>query len=62
MAGLFVTNFGCIIIMLAQCSPVQTYWKGCLDLQTCRIIFCENQQRQLTELLLQDLVHVFAAF
>jgi len=27
MAGLFVTNFGCIIILLAQCSPVETYWK-----------------------------------
>ncbi|KAK4121099.1 hypothetical protein N657DRAFT_692612 [Parathielavia appendiculata] len=28
MAGLVVTNFGCIIILLAQCSPVETYWKG----------------------------------
>lgn len=28
MAGLFVTNFGFIIIMLVQCSPVETYWKG----------------------------------
>ncbi|GAB1317113.1 Rhodopsin domain-containing protein [Madurella fahalii] len=27
MTGLFVTNFGCIIILLAQCSPVETYWK-----------------------------------
>lgn len=27
MAGLFVTNFGCIVILLAQCSPVETYWK-----------------------------------
>lgn len=28
MTGLFVTNFGCIIILLAECSPVETYWKG----------------------------------
>ncbi|KAK4161315.1 integral membrane protein [Cladorrhinum sp. PSN259] len=28
MTGLFVTNFGCIIILLAQCSPVETYWRG----------------------------------
>jgi hypothetical protein len=28
MTGLFVTNFGCIVILLAQCSPVETYWKG----------------------------------
>ena len=27
MVGLFVANFGCIIILLAQCSPVETYWK-----------------------------------
>ena len=27
MAGLFVANFGCIIILLAQCSPVETYWR-----------------------------------
>ncbi|KAK4459860.1 hypothetical protein QBC42DRAFT_207171 [Cladorrhinum samala] len=28
MAGLFITNFGCIVILLAQCTPVSTYWKG----------------------------------
>jgi hypothetical protein len=28
IAGLFVTNFGCVIILLAQCHPVETYWKG----------------------------------
>jgi len=28
MAGLFVTNFGCIIILLAQCRPISAYWTG----------------------------------
>ncbi len=28
MVGLFVANFGCIIILLAECSPVETYWTG----------------------------------
>jgi hypothetical protein len=27
MVGLFVANFGCIIILLAQCNPIETYWK-----------------------------------
>lgn len=28
MAGLVVTNFGCIIILLAECDPVSAYWTG----------------------------------
>ncbi len=28
MAGLFVTNFGCILILLAQCRPISVYWTG----------------------------------
>jgi len=28
MAGLFITNFGCIIILLAQCRPISAYWTG----------------------------------
>ncbi|KAK3360701.1 integral membrane protein [Lasiosphaeria hispida] len=28
MAGLFVTNFGCIVILLAQCKPISVYWTG----------------------------------
>ncbi|KAK4159945.1 hypothetical protein QBC43DRAFT_304145 [Cladorrhinum sp. PSN259] len=26
MAGLFITNFGCVIILLAQCQPISAYW------------------------------------
>jgi hypothetical protein len=28
MAGLIITNFGCIIILLAQCRPISVYWTG----------------------------------
>ena len=28
MAGLFITNFGCIVILLAQCRPISVYWTG----------------------------------
>jgi hypothetical protein len=28
MAGLIITNLACIIILLAECSPVEAYWKG----------------------------------
>lgn len=28
MAGLVVTNFGCIIILLSECRPVSAYWTG----------------------------------
>jgi len=28
MAGLVVTNFGCIVILLAQCRPISVYWTG----------------------------------
>jgi hypothetical protein len=28
MAGLVVTNLSCIIILLAQCTPVSVYWTG----------------------------------
>lgn len=28
MAGLAVTNFGVIIILLAECDPVEAYWTG----------------------------------
>lgn len=28
VAGLFITNFGCVIILLAQCDPIAKYWKG----------------------------------
>ncbi|KAM0430051.1 hypothetical protein ACHAPT_006057 [Fusarium lateritium] len=28
MAGLVITNFGCIIILLAECNPVEAYWTG----------------------------------
>ena len=28
IAGLFITNFGCIVILLAQCRPISTYWTG----------------------------------
>ncbi|KAF9775900.1 hypothetical protein IL306_005968 [Fusarium sp. DS 682] len=28
MAGLVVTNFGCIIILLAECRPISAYWTG----------------------------------
>jgi hypothetical protein len=28
MAGLFITNFGCIVILLAQCKPISVYWTG----------------------------------
>lgn len=28
MAGLIVTNFGCIIILLAECKPTSAYWTG----------------------------------
>jgi hypothetical protein len=28
MTGLFITNFGCIVILLAQCRPISVYWTG----------------------------------
>ncbi|KAM0350618.1 hypothetical protein ACHAPU_003104 [Fusarium lateritium] len=28
MAGLFFTNFGCIVILLSECKPVSAYWTG----------------------------------
>lgn len=28
MAGLVITNFGCIVILLAECDPVEAYWTG----------------------------------
>lgn len=28
MTGLFITNFGAIIILLAECDPVNAYWTG----------------------------------
>ncbi len=28
MGGLFITNFGCIVILLAQCQPISVYWTG----------------------------------
>ncbi|KAK0616402.1 hypothetical protein B0T14DRAFT_436022 [Immersiella caudata] len=28
MAGLFITNFGCVVILLAQCRPISAYWTG----------------------------------
>ncbi|KAM0269186.1 hypothetical protein ACHAPA_004454 [Fusarium lateritium] len=28
MAGLFFTNFGCIVILLAECTPTNAYWTG----------------------------------
>ncbi|KAH7174643.1 uncharacterized protein B0J16DRAFT_348916 [Fusarium flagelliforme] len=28
MAGLVITNFGCIIILLAECKPTSAYWTG----------------------------------
>ncbi|KAF4955645.1 hypothetical protein FSARC_11793 [Fusarium sarcochroum] len=28
MAGLIITNFGCIIILLAECKPTSAYWTG----------------------------------
>lgn len=28
MAGLVITNFGCIVILLAECNPVGGYWTG----------------------------------
>ncbi|VTT62108.1 unnamed protein product [Fusarium fujikuroi] len=28
MAGLVVTNFGCIIILLSECRPISAYWTG----------------------------------
>ena len=28
MLGLFITNFGCIVILLAQCRPISVYWTG----------------------------------
>ena len=28
MAGLFITNFGCVIILIAQCKPTSAYWTG----------------------------------
>ncbi|KAJ4253464.1 hypothetical protein NW762_010622 [Fusarium torreyae] len=28
MAGLVVTNFGCIIVLLAECKPTSAYWTG----------------------------------
>ncbi|KAH7233359.1 hypothetical protein BKA59DRAFT_560178 [Fusarium tricinctum] len=28
MAGLFFTNFGCIVILLAECKPTSAYWTG----------------------------------
>ncbi|ESU09574.1 hypothetical protein FGSG_03627 [Fusarium graminearum PH-1] len=28
MAGLFITNFGCIFILLAECRPISAYWTG----------------------------------
>jgi hypothetical protein len=28
MAGLFFTNFGCIVILLAECTPTSAYWTG----------------------------------
>lgn len=28
MAGLVITNFGCVIILLAQCRPISVYWTG----------------------------------
>ncbi|KAG8672736.1 hypothetical protein FPOAC2_06139 [Fusarium poae] len=31
MAGLFITNFGCILILLAECKPISAYWTGVGD-------------------------------
>lgn len=31
MGGLAITNFGCILILLAECSPVSAYWTGQTD-------------------------------
>ncbi|KAK3349173.1 hypothetical protein B0T25DRAFT_458922 [Lasiosphaeria hispida] len=28
MAGLVITNFGCVVILLAQCKPISVYWTG----------------------------------
>lgn len=28
IAGLVITNFGCIVILLAECDPVEAYWTG----------------------------------
>ena len=28
IAGLCVTNFGCVVILLAQCRPISAYWTG----------------------------------
>ena len=28
MAGLFIANMACVIILLAECRPVSAYWKG----------------------------------
>ena len=28
VTGLFITNFGCIVILLAQCKPISVYWTG----------------------------------
>lgn len=28
MAGLFITNFACIVILLAECRPISVYWTG----------------------------------
>ncbi|RPA81148.1 hypothetical protein BJ508DRAFT_117180 [Ascobolus immersus RN42] len=28
MAGLVITNFGCIVILIAQCQPTSKYWTG----------------------------------
>jgi hypothetical protein len=28
MTGLVITNFGCIVILIAQCKPVSVYWTG----------------------------------
>ncbi|KAF4998885.1 hypothetical protein FGRMN_2816 [Fusarium graminum] len=28
MAGLFFTNFGCIVILLSECKPISAYWTG----------------------------------
>ncbi|KAH7258980.1 uncharacterized protein BKA55DRAFT_723783 [Fusarium redolens] len=37
MAGLVVTNFGCIIILLSECRPVSAYWTGVGDCWNPRI-------------------------
>ena len=28
MAGLIITNLGCVVILLAQCQPISVYWVG----------------------------------